>query len=171
MGRGPFRIQHCFIGGHIEMPVMRVDPSKGPQIGAERRTGPFAGMAVDRASAITLVIASPFTHSVADRRRGRMTATIALPGIGVAYRASNRDVCRDHIVTGVCGRVVADPETARARIPRDDTDDGGTIVGEGPVPVPLVGTSPGQILGVRMGRACFPPRAGTMRRPQRPCRS
>jgi hypothetical protein len=27
-------------------------------------------MAVDRASAITLVIASPFPHSVADRRRG-----------------------------------------------------------------------------------------------------
>jgi hypothetical protein len=83
MGRGPFRIQPCFIGCHIEMQVMLVDPSKGPQRGAERRTGPGAGMAVDLASAITRVIASPCTHSVADRRRGRMTATIALPCIGV----------------------------------------------------------------------------------------
>jgi hypothetical protein len=153
------------------MQVMLVAPSIGPQRGAERRTRPVAGMAVDLASAITLVIARPCTHSVADRRRGRMTATIALPCIGVESRASHRDVCRDHIITGGCGRVVAAPDTALARVPRDDTDDGGTIIGEGPVPVPLVGTSPGRILGVRRGRACFPPRAGTVRRPQRPCRS
>jgi hypothetical protein len=171
MGRDPFRIQHRFISCHIEIQVLLVDPSKSPQIGAERRTRPFAGLAVDLASAITIVIASLFMHAVADRRMRRMTATMALPFISVEYRATNRDVCRDQIVAGVFGRVFADPETALARVPRDDTDDGGTIVGEGPGPVPLVGTSPGRILGVRRGRTCFPPRAGTVRLPQRPCRS
>jgi hypothetical protein len=156
MGRNPFRIQHRFIGCHIEMQVVLVDPSKGPQIGAERRPCPFAGIAVDLASAITLVIARPFMHAVADSRMGWMTATVALPFIGVAYRARNRDVCRDQVITGGGGRVGADSETALARVPRDEADDGGTIVGAGPVPVPLVGSPPGRILGVRMGHAFFP---------------
>jgi hypothetical protein len=171
MGRDPFCIQHRFIGCHIEMQVWLVDPSKGPQIGAECRTGPFAGITVDFTAAITIVIASPFMPSVAHRGMGRMTATIALPFIGVEYRARNRDVCRDQVVTSGFGRVVADPETALARVPRDDADDGRTIVGESPVPFPLVGPSPGRILGVRMGCAFFPPRSGTVRLPQRRCRS
>jgi hypothetical protein len=153
------------------MQVWLVDPAKGPQIGAERRPCPFAGRAVDRASALTIVIASPFMHSVADRCMRRMTTTIARPCIGVASRARNRDVGRDPIVTGVFGRVVAAPETARARVPRDDADDGGTIVGAGPVPVPRVGAPPGRLLGVRRGRAFVPPRSGTVRRPHRRCRS
>jgi hypothetical protein len=171
MGRDPFGLQHRFIGCHIERQIWLVDPPEGPQIGAERRTCPFAGMTVDFTAAITIVIASPCMHSVAHSRVGRMTATIALPCIGVEYRARNRDVCRDQRVTGGFGRVVADPETARARVRRDDADAGGTIVGEGPVPLPLVGPPPGRILGVRMGRAFFPPRSGTVRWPQRPCRA
>jgi hypothetical protein len=64
-------------------------------------------------------------HGAANSRMRRMTATIALPFIGVKYCASNRDVCRDQVVAGVFGHVVADPETALARVPRDDADDGG----------------------------------------------
>jgi hypothetical protein len=76
-------------------------------------------MAVDLASAITIIIASPFMHSVVDRRMGRMTAHITLPFIGVEHRATNRDVRREQIVADPFGRVVADPETALARVPRE----------------------------------------------------
>ena len=82
-------------------------------------------MAGDLASAITIVIVSPLRHPVADRRMGRMTATIALPCLGVEYRATKRDGCCDQSLSGVVGRVVADPATALARVPRDDADETG----------------------------------------------
>jgi hypothetical protein len=85
-------------------------------------------------------------HGAANSRMRRMTATIALPFIGVEYCASNRDVCRDQVVAGVFGHVVADPETALARVPRDDADDGGPRERPAHVPsprrVPGVGTPP-----------------------------
>jgi hypothetical protein len=109
MGRDPFRIQHGFIGGHLEMSIVLVDSTKDSSIGAERRTRPFTGMTVDLAAAITIAIARPCMHAVADRRLKRMTAIVALPRIGASARARNRDVCRDPVVTGVFGRVVTDP--------------------------------------------------------------
>jgi hypothetical protein len=171
MGRDPFRMQHRFIGSHIEMQVVLVDSSKGPQRGAERRTCPFAGVTADLAAAIPIVIASPFMHAVADRRMGRMTATIALPFIGVEYHARSRDVGRDHVITGGFGCVIADPETALARVVRDDADDGQTIVGKGSGPFPLVRPPSGRIRGVKRGRTFFPRRSGTVRPPQRRCRA
>src|SRR5262249_29963242 len=128
-------------------------------------------MTVDLAAAITIVIARPFMHAVADRRMRRMTATVALPFIGVEDRARNRDICRDQVVTGVFGRVVADPKTALARVPRDDADDGRPVIGEGAMAFALIGPPPGRILRVRMGRTFFPLRSGTAHRPQRRCRS
>ena len=67
--------------------------------------------------------------------------------------------------------MVADPPALLPRLARDHTDDGRTIVGIGPVSFLLVGTSPGWIRGVKMGRAFFPPRSGTVHRPQRPCQT
>jgi hypothetical protein len=156
MGRDSFRLQHRFLGCHIEMQVLLVDPAKGPQIGAECRTGPFAGITVDLAAAITIVIASPFMHAVADRRMGRMTATIALPFIGVEYRARNRDVCRDQVVTGVFGRVVADPETALARVPRDEAMMGGRSLAKVPCPLRLWARRRGGSSGSGWGVLVFP---------------
>jgi hypothetical protein len=102
---------------------------------------------------------------------GRMTAPIALPFIGVEDRARSRDVCRDHVVTGGCGCVIADPETALARVSRDDADEGRTIVGKGALPCPLVSPPSGRLRGVKMGRAFVPRRSGTMRPPRRRCRA
>jgi hypothetical protein len=110
-----------------------MDSREGPQVGPERRTCPFAGIAVDLASAITIVIAGPFMHPVVDSAMGRMAATIALPCVCVEHRATNLYVRRGHVVTDAFGRAVADPEAVLARAPRDDADGGGTIVGIGPI--------------------------------------
>jgi hypothetical protein len=171
MRRDLFCIQHRFIRRHIAMQVLFVDASEGSQIGPERCTCSFTGVAVDLASAIPIVIASPFMHPVADSGMGRMAATIALPFVGVEYRATNWDVRRDQVVTGAFGRMVTDPEAGLARVSGDDADDGRPIVGVGPVALPLVGMPPGRIRGVRVRRALFLPRAGTVRLPQRRCRS
>jgi hypothetical protein len=52
LGCDPFRIDHGFIGRHIEMQVLLVDPTEGTQRGAERRSCPFTGVAVDLAAAV-----------------------------------------------------------------------------------------------------------------------
>jgi hypothetical protein len=139
------------------MQVLLVDPSKGPQIGAERRTRPLAGMTVDLASAITIVIARPFMHAVAACRMRRMTATIAGPFISVEYRATTRDICRDQIVACVFGRVVADPKTALARVPRDNADDGGRSLAKVPCPFRLLARRRGGSSGSGWG-VLFSPR-------------
>ena len=148
-----------------------MDPPEGTQVGPERRARPLTGVAVDLASAIAIIIPRPLVHAVADRGMGRMAAPIALPFVGIELRAASRHVLRDQGTARARVRMVADPEALLARVPRDDTDDGRTIVGVGAVPFALIGAPAGRIRGVAMGRAFFPPRSGTVRRPQRPCRS
>jgi hypothetical protein len=121
------------------------------------------------AAAITIAIARPCIHAVADRRLKRMTPIVALPRIGAATRARNWDICRDPVVTGVFGRVVADPNTALACLARDDADDWGAIVGEGAVAFALIGPSAWRVVRVAMGRAFFPRRFGTIHPPRRRC--
>ena len=65
-----------------------MDTSEGTQVGAERRTRPFAGVAVDLASAIPIIIPRPFVHAMADRGMGRMAAAVALPFVGIEHRAA-----------------------------------------------------------------------------------
>jgi hypothetical protein len=100
-----------------------------------------------------------------------MAATIALPFVGIEPRAARGHVVGHKGVAGLPVRVVADPPALLARVARDDADDGGTIVGIGAVPFALIGASTRWIGGIAMGRAFFPPRFGTARRPQKRCRS
>jgi hypothetical protein len=146
-----------------------MNTSKPPQKRAQSCTSSFAGVAVDLAAAIPIIIARPFASAVAYGGVGRMAPVIALPFIRVQRGAASRDVLREQVVAGPVGRVVTDPEALLARVPRNDTDDGRTAVGIGAVPSPLIGTSTGRIIGVRMGRAFFPPRFGRARLPQRQC--
>jgi hypothetical protein len=74
-------------------------------------------------------------------------------------------------VAGPLVRVIANPETLFARLSRDHADHGGTIVRIGAVPSPLIGPPPGWVSGIRMGRACFPPRSDRARRPRRRCQA
>ncbi len=171
MGCDSFRIDHGFIRRDVQMQVLLVDAPERAQVGPERCASSFTGVAVDLASAIPISIPRPFMHTVVDSGMGRMAATIALPCIGIEPRAASRNVFGDEVVAGPRVRVVAHPKARLARLARDHTDDGGTIVGIGAVPLALISASAWRIAGVAMGRTCFPPRSDIVHRPQRPCRS
>ena len=79
----PFRIDHHFIRGHLQMEVPLVDAAERPEVRAERRPCSFAGVAVDLASAIPIIIPCPLVHTVADGGMGRMAAPVALPFVRV----------------------------------------------------------------------------------------
>jgi hypothetical protein len=153
------------------MQVLFVDTPEGAQIGPERGARSLAAVAMDLALPITIVIPRPFAYTMADHGMGWMTAPVALPFVGVQPRADSRNVFLDEATASPSVRVVAYPQALLARIARNDADDGRPIVGIGAVASPLIGPPPGRISGVGMGRALFPPRSGTVRRPQTSCRS
>jgi hypothetical protein len=171
MGRDPFRIDHGFIGRDIEVQVLLVDPAEGAQIGAERRACPFTGVAVDLASAVPVIISGPFVDAVADRGMGGVTPSVAVPLIGIQPCAAGREVFYDELMTRPSVGVVTHPKTLLARLTRDDTENGRTIVGIGAVPLALIRAPARRIRGIAMGGAFFPPRSDTVHPPQRPCRS
>jgi hypothetical protein len=143
--------------------------AKYPQVGPKRRARSLAGVAVNFTAAIPISIPCPFLDTMADRGMVRMTPPIALPLVGIELRAAGGHVLGDQGRTRTRIGMVADPEALLACVPRDQAHNGRTVIGVGPMPSPLIGPPPGWILGVRMGRAFFPPRSGIVRRPQRPC--
>ena len=70
------------------MQVLLVDTPEGTQIRAKRRACSLAGVAVDLALAIPIIIPCPFVHTVADGGMGRMAAAITLPFVRVEQRAA-----------------------------------------------------------------------------------
>jgi hypothetical protein len=153
------------------MQIPLVHTLEGPQIRPEGGSCPLAGVAMDLADAIPIGIPRPLVYAVADGGVRRMAPTIALPLVGIESCAAGRHVVGNEGVAGPRVRVVTHPKAALARVPRDDADDGGPIVGVGSVPFALVGPPPGRVRRIRMGRAFFPPRSGTVRRPQTSCQS
>src|SRR5262245_2752279 len=149
------------------MQVLLVNTSEGPQVRTKRGTRSLAGVAVDFASAITIIIPRPFMDTMADRSMDGMTAPVALPFVGVEQGAAPRNVLRDQRRAGVCIGMVTDPPTLLPRLTRDATDDGRTIIRIGPVPFPLIGAPPGRIGGVSVRGAFFPPRCSTAHRLRR----
>lgn len=148
-----------------------MNPPKHTQVGPERRAGSLAGITVDFAAAISIIIPGPFVHAMAHGGMGRMAATIALPFVRVQDRAGAWDILGNQVVARPLVRVIANPETLFARLSRDHADNWGTIVRRGAVPSPLIGPPPGWVSGIRMGRAFFPPRSDRARRPQRRCQA
>ena len=148
-----------------------VDTPKGPQEGPKRRTRALTGVAMNFALTITIVIPRPFAYPMADCAMDWMATPITLPLVGVQLRAASRKVFGDEGTARPCVRVVAHPKALLARVPRDDADNGGPIVGIGAVSPALIGASTWWVTGIAMGRAFFPPRSGRVRQPQTPCRS
>jgi hypothetical protein len=144
-----------------------VETPEGTPVGTERRICPLAGVAMDLALAVTVVIACPFAHPVGNRGMARMATSITLPFIGIEPCATGGHVVGDQVVAGLPVRMVADPQALRVRVARDDADDGGTSVGRGAVPFALLGAPAWRVGGIATGRACFPLRSGTARLPQR----
>jgi hypothetical protein len=144
---------------------------KDTQVGAERCPCSLAGVAVDFAAAIPIIIPCPLVHAVADGGMRRMAATITLPFVGIEQGAAWGHVVGNESVAGLPIRMVTDPQALLARVARDDADNGGTIVRIGAVSLALIGASTGWIGGIAMGRTFFPPRSDTIHRPQRRCRA
>ena len=142
---------------------------KTTQIGPERGTRPLTAIAVDLAAAIAIIIPRPFVPPMPDRGMRGMAPPVALPLVGIELGAVRGNVLRDQGRAGTPISMVANPEALLTGVPRDDTDDGWTIIGVGPVPSPLIGPPTRRIIRVRMGRAFFPRRFGTARRPPKPC--
>lgn len=141
--------------------------TEGPQIGPKPGACPLTGVAVHLTPAIAIIVPRPLVHAVANRRMARMTPAVALPFISIKPRAAHRNVLRDQRRAGARIGMVADPPALLSRLTRDQTDDGGPIIGVGPVPPSLIGAAPGRIGGVSMRGAFFPPRFGTAHQLQR----
>jgi hypothetical protein len=165
----PLGIRHGFIRRHIEMQILLMNTSKGTEVGTKRSPCALAGIAMDLALPITIIIPRPFAHTMSNRGMVRMAAAITLPLIGIEPRAADRDVLRDQPRAGARIGVVTDPPALLARVARDDADDGRPIIGVGAVPFALIGAPPGRIRGISMRCAFFPPRFGTARRLRRQC--
>jgi hypothetical protein len=144
-----------------------MNPTEGPQIGPQPCACPLTGVAVHLTPAIAIIIPRPFVNAVTNSGMARVTPPVALPFISIEPRAGHRDVLRDQRCAGARIGMVADPQALLPRLARDQTDDGGTIIGVGPVPLPPIGATPGRVGGVSMRRAFFPPHSGTAHQLQR----
>jgi hypothetical protein len=144
-----------------------MNPTEGTQIGPQCCACPLTGVAVHLTPAIAIIIPRPLVNAMANSRMARMTPPVAVPFISIEPRAAHRDVLRDQRRAGARIGMVADPQALLSRLARDQTDDGGTIIAVGPVPLSLVGATPGRIGGVSMRGAFFPPRFDTAHQLQR----
>lgn len=139
------------------------------QIGPECRASALAGMAVALAAAIAIIIPRPLVSPMPDRGLRWRAPPIALPLVGLERRAVSRDVLRKQGCAGRPRSLVAHPAALLTRVPGDHADHGGTIVGVGPGPSPLLRPPTRRSIRVRRGRAVVPRRCGTARRPHKPC--
>jgi hypothetical protein len=171
MGRDPFRIDHGFIGGNIQMQVLFVHASEGAQGGPACGSRSFAGVAVDLADSIVIIITCPLPSAMTHRGMGRMAAVITLPCIRVQDRVLPRDIPGDQVSACAPVRVITYPEALLARLARDHANNGGAIIGIRAVPLALIRAPAWWICGVAMGCALFPLRSGRVPPPQRRCRS
>jgi hypothetical protein len=117
MGCDPLRIDHGFIGRHVQMQLRLMDAPESAQVSPECRAGPFTGVAMDLASAIPIIISGPFVSAMAHGGMGDVAAAIGLPFVRVEHRAAAWDVLRDQLVAGLFGRVVAAPAAVLAGVP------------------------------------------------------
>src|SRR5262245_22409616 len=138
------------------MQVLLMNAPKDTEVGAERRPCSLAGIAVDFAVAIAVLIPCPLVHAMADGGMRRMAATIALPFIGVQDRAVPWHILGNQAVAGTFVRVIADPEALLPRLSCDEAENGRTVVRIGAMSCALIGASTGWIGGIAMGCAFFP---------------
>ena len=118
------------------------------------------------ASAIPVIIPRPGVDTMADRRMGGMTALVALPCVGVQPRAASRHGFGDERTARLPVRVGAPPEALRTRVACHHADEGGPSMGRRAVACACRGASTWRVAGSGRGRALFPRRAGTARRPK-----
>src|SRR5262245_40133977 len=102
------------------MQILLVDTPEDTQVGTERRTGPFTGIAVDLPFAVSVISSGPFVDAVADRGMGRVTSPVALPLVGIQPCAASREVFHDELKTRPSVGAVAHPKPLLACLTRDE---------------------------------------------------
>lgn len=125
-------------------------------------------MPVDLAYAITISIPRP--SAVAHGGVGGRTAVSALPLVRVQGGTIRQAVLGDQGLAGARIRALAAPEARLARVPRHHPDAGGTLVGGGPVSLPLIGTPAGRLIGRTSGAGHHSGRGGLVQVAWRRCR-
>jgi hypothetical protein len=93
-----------------------VDAPARTAVCAERRACSCAGVAVDRAWALTIILPCPRVPAVADGGVGRRAATIALPFVRVQDRAVPWHLLGEQGRAGMRIRVIAAPKALCARL-------------------------------------------------------
>ena len=141
--------------------------TEGAQVGPEPGASALTGVAVHLTTPIAIIIPRPFVHAVTDGGMERMAAAIALPLVGVKLSAATRHIVGDEATARPRVGAITNPKAMFARLPRHDTDDGGTIVGIGPMPLALIGAAAWRGARIAMRGTFFPPRSDRVRRPQR----
>ena len=86
-----------------------MDAAERPEVGAECGASPFAGVAVDLAVAVPIVVPCPLVHAVADGSVGRIAAPVTLPFVRVEDRAVPRNILGNQGRASTLIRMIADP--------------------------------------------------------------
>ncbi len=160
-------VHQRLVGGDIEMQICLMDTTKHPQIHAQRRTCPFACVAMHLPLPVTIVIARPFTGAVTDGPMRRMAPRIAVGLVGIQHGAPNRNILVDQRVAGLLIGMLADPKAMFAALARDQMNDRWPVVRIGAAATLVIGAPAWRIGQVAMGRTFSPPRSDRVHRPQR----
>jgi hypothetical protein len=86
-----------------------VSAAERPEVRAERRAGSFAGVAVDLAVAVPIIVSRPLVHAVADGGVGRIGAPVTPPFVGIEDRAVLRNILGNQSRASTLIRMIADP--------------------------------------------------------------
>jgi hypothetical protein len=151
------------------MQILLMNASKRPEVSAKCGPCPLAGVAMDLAPAITILIPHPFAPPMGNRGMVWMAAAITLPFVGREQGAAWGHVVGTERVAGLPGRMVTDPPALLARVAREEAEAGRPIVGRGAMPFALMGAPGWWIGGVARRGAFFPRRSGTAHQPHRRC--
>jgi hypothetical protein len=95
----------------------------GPQEGAQRRTGSFAGVAVDLPYTIAIVIAGPLVLSVIDRGMRQLQAVVTAVLIRIDDRRVGRNGFAQNALAGDFVAVADQRAALFTRLAADDMND------------------------------------------------
>jgi hypothetical protein len=165
-GSDTLGVHHGLEGSNILGQEVLVDAPKHPEKRAERRTCPFAAVAVHFAPSITIIIPSPFLLAVADRGVLGVQPDVIAALIGEEQGSFQCDARFDNRAAARLVSMLDHPVTVGLGGPTDDADNRRAVVLVRATSLALVRPSAWWISLVGMLATFFPPRSGTPRRPR-----
>jgi hypothetical protein len=90
------------------MQILLMNTSESTQVGPKCSPCSLAGIAMDLALAISMIIPRPFAHTMGNRGMAWMAAAITLPFVGIKSGAALGHVVGNEAVAGLPTRVITD---------------------------------------------------------------